>query len=100
MKKIFLIAATLLSLNSNALEVFNATHVSSIISGCVAISGCKLAEDNSREVLADLEEYTLSGNLSILLQQKISDLQKVEDISAEEALELIIKNAEAESKLN
>lgn len=91
MKKTIIVTLLIFASNIYAAEVFNATAVSSIVSGCVAISGCKQAEAQSAAVIADLEEYNLTGNLSVLLQQKISDLQKTENISSEEALELIIE---------
>jgi len=51
---------------------------------------CKEALD----ILNDSEEYARSGKLSILLNQKVLDVQANVDVSTEEALDLLIEAAQ------
>jgi hypothetical protein len=48
------------------------------------------------QVINDSQEYMQSGNMSVLLNQKINELQKIDqNISLEEAIDLIVDSAKA-----
>jgi hypothetical protein len=57
------------------------------------------SEDNkavAAQVINDSQEYMQSGNMSVLLNQKINELQKIDqNISLEEAIDLIVDSAKA-----
>lgn len=51
-------------------------------------------------ILLDAEEYAQSGKLTVFLNQKILDVQANEEVSTEEAIDLLIDAAQTALSLN
>lgn len=96
MKKLTAIFFVTLSLTTaaHANEIINTTagitfspFVTTMMAGGFP---CKEALD----ILNDSEEYARSGKLSVLLNQRVRDVQANDDVSTEEALDLLIEAAQ------
>jgi hypothetical protein len=76
-----------------AVLISTQTFASSFGASSFITSGniCKEA----RDTINDTQNYILSGQLSVSLQQKLIDLKKQNaELSTEEALDLLVSNAE------
>lgn len=95
MKKLTAILFVTLSLATavQANEIINTTSgitfspfVTTMMSG--------IGNKEAREILNDTEEYSQSGKLSVSLNQKILDIQANEEVSTEEAIDILVESAQ------
>lgn len=103
MKKLMATLFIAISLTSaiQANEVFNASEAITVSPFLTTLYSGGFPCKEAVEILNDAEEYALSGKLSASLNQRIQDLQTDNnELSTEEALDLLVDSANATLKQN
>lgn len=94
----FTIAILSLVLSANVLAYSVPTPTLFVTEATLSTSGLKLLKQ-AEMVLNDSQEFIQTGNLTAFLGQKIKDTQSLNaGISKEEALDLLISDAESQLK--
>ncbi len=92
-----LLTTSLTAFNANAMQVAGVVSVgSSLYASTILQSLCNLAGDckEAIQIIEDAQYYGQNGEFSILLDQKINELMiSNQNISKEDALDLVIENA-------
>lgn len=95
MKTTITLLALALSANVMAYSITDSTVLTSatpILSSATTSGG--FAEKQAALVLNDSQEYFQSGRLSAFLAQKVSEIQAQSDLSVEEAIDVLVIDAE------
>lgn len=91
MRTLIVVMAMATSVNGFALE-------STFIPTYAISASSSMAHKEATQIMNDVNEFRASGNASVLLEESINNLQAVNDISVEEALDVL--EAQADSILN